>query len=144
MKIKILEESQVVMSNYGSIHDYFAWPTLKRLKNGRLALGASGYRMEHICPFGTVLAARSEDGGYTWGEPYVIQKTPLDDRDAGLCAFGESGLIVASFNNTREMQRGWRESWCTEEEIAFNRAYVNSVTDEEESKYLGSTFKVNL
>ena len=68
MKIKILEKARVVMSNYGSIHDYFAWPTVKRLKNGRLALGASGYRMEHICPFGKAVLSFSEDEGKTWSE----------------------------------------------------------------------------
>ena len=107
MKIKILEEARVVMSNYGSIHDYFAWPTVKRLKNGRLAMGASGYRMEHICPFGKAVLSFSEDEGKTWSVPAPIIDTVLDDRDTGLCPFGESGLIVTSFNNTRQMQKGY-------------------------------------
>ena len=146
MKIKILEESQVVMSNYGSIHDYFAWPTLKRLKNGRLALGASGYRMEHICPFGKAVLSFSEDEGQSWSVPAPVIDTVLDDRDTGLCPFGESGLIVTSFNNTRQMQKGYLDGHInrrTEAEKAYVLGYLSLISDEQEQAVLGSTYKVS-
>ena len=146
MKIKILEEARVVMSNYGSIHDYFGWPTVKRLRNGRLALGASGYRMEHICPFGKAVLSFSEDEGKTWTIPAPIIDTVLDDRDTGLCPFGESGLIITSFNNTREMQRGWIDGHInrrTEEEKTYVLGYLSLISDEQEQAALGSTYKVS-
>ena len=65
-------------------HAYNGWPTVISLSDGTLLAAWSGNRLKHICPFGEVKAARSTDGGYTWGEPYTIQNTPLDDRDAGL------------------------------------------------------------
>ena len=146
MKIKILEEARVVMSNYGSIHDYFAWPTVKRLGNGRLALGASGYRMEHICPFGKAVLSFSEDEGQSWTVPAPIIDTVLDDRDTGLCPFGQSGLIITSFNNTRQMQKGWLDGHInrrTEEEKAYVLGYLSLVSDEQEAAALGSTYKVS-
>jgi len=143
MNIKTIGEPRVVMNNPDSKHDYFGWPSAIRLKNGRIAIGASGFRLGHVCPFGKAVIAISENEGETFTPPQVVIDTPLDDRDWGLCTFGESGLIVTSFNNTRAMQRGWHETWCTPEEMAYNRAYLDAVTDEEENKYLGSTFKVS-
>ena len=146
MKIKILEEARVVMSNYGSIHDYFAWPTVKRLGNGRLALGASGYRMEHICPFGKAVLSFSEDEGQSWTVPAPIIDTVLDDRDTGLCPFGQSGLIITSFNNTRQMQKGWLNGHInprTPEEKTYVSGYLSLVSDEQEAAALGSTYKVS-
>ena len=146
MKITILEEARVVMSNYGSIHDYFGWPTVKRLRNGRLALGASGYRMEHICPFGKAVLSFSENEGKTWTVPAPIIDTVLDDRDTGLCPFGQSGLIITSFNNTRQMQMGWLNGHInrrTEEEKDYVRGYLSLISDEQEKAALGSTYKVS-
>ena len=146
MKIKILEESRVVMSNYGNIHDYFAWPTVKRLKNSRLALGASGYRMEHICPFGKAVLSFSEDEGKTWTVPAPVIDTVLDDRDTGLCPFGQAGLIITSFNNTRAMQKKHINGHInrrTEEEKAYVLGYLSLVSDEQESAVLGSTYKIS-
>ena len=146
MNITILEEARVVMSNYGSIHDYFGWPTVKRLRNGRLALGASGYRMEHICPFGKAVLSFSENEGKTWTVPAPIIDTVLDDRDTGLCPFDQSGLIITSFNNTRQMQMGWLNGHInrrTEEEKDYVRGYLSLISDEQEKAALGSTYKVS-
>jgi len=76
---------------------YHAWPTVISLSDGALLAAWSGERLKHICPFGKVLAARSADGGYTWGEPYIIQNTPLDDRDAGLCEIAPGVILMTSF-----------------------------------------------
>ncbi len=90
---------RTILSNYDSVHDYFGWPTVARLRDGRLALAVSGFRVMHLCPFGKTVMAFSEDEGETWSAPTVVFDTPLDDRDGGLCPFGESGLAVTSFNN---------------------------------------------
>ena len=147
MKINIIENAKVIMSNRDSRHNYFAWPTVAKLKNGKSAVTASGYRLYHICPFGKAVMITSEDEGKTFSPLQTIIDTPLDDRDAGICPFGESGVIVTSFNNTRQMQKNWARSVYmdrkTEEEIKYIESYIDNVTDEQESKYLGSTYKVS-
>ena len=147
MKIKILQDARVIMSNRDSRHNNFAWPTVARLKNGKIAVTASGYRLYHICPFGKAVMITSEDEGKTFSPLQTVIDTPLDDRDAGICPFGESGVIVTSFNNTRQMQKNWARSVYmdrkTEEEIKYIESYIDNVTDEQEAKYLGSTYKVS-
>ena len=61
----------------------------------------------------------------------------LDDRDVGLTVFGESGLIVTSFNNSLEFQR---ENMPQTEEC-FN--YINSVSAEAEAEALGVLFRIS-
>lgn len=61
--------------------------------------------MEHVCPFGRVLAVRSLDEGKTWSAPITAINTPLDDRDAGIVNLGHNRLLLTSFTNSREMQR---------------------------------------
>lgn len=137
MKIRLIGEVKTVMSNPGGAHRYFGWPTIARLKNGRIAVGASGYRLEHVCPFGKGVVAFSDDEGESFTAPEAVIDTVLDDRDVGLTPFGDSGLIVTSFNNTTAFQRGNMPQ--TEE--CFN--YIDSVDPEEEKKALGSTFRIS-
>ena len=88
-----------IIENRDSVHCYFGWPTVARLKDGRLAAGVSGFRLGHVCPFGKSVISFSEDEGKTWSAPSVVFDTLLDDRDTGLCPFGEDGLAVTCFNN---------------------------------------------
>jgi hypothetical protein len=153
MKIIRYGEPTVIMSNEDGRHKYFAWPTVTRLKNGRIAAVASGYRLSHICPFGKTVISFSEDEGKTYTRPAPVIDTPLDDRDGGILAFGESGVIVTSFNNTANMQRSHlnnRYNLAGEGEEAqkklmteYRSAYLDYITPEDEEKYLGSTFRVS-
>ena len=122
MKIEILSR-KVICENVDGRHDYFGWPTVTRMKNGKLVMGASGLRLAHLCPFGKCVLSFSEDEGQTWSLPAVVIDTPLDDRDCGLAAFGESSLLVNSFNNTTQMQRkfsrSWGAEWKSPEELAL-------------------------
>lgn len=136
-KINLIDSPKVVMSNPHSSHNYFAWPTVARLQNGEICVGASGYRVEHICPFGTGVIAFSKDNGESYSELIPVFDTPLDDRDVGLTPFGESGLIATSFNNTLEFQR---ENMPQTQECID---YVNSVSAEDEEKYLGILFRTS-
>ncbi len=124
---------------------YNAWPTVITLSDGTLLAGWSGDRFKHICPFGRVMMARSNDGGYTWLPPYCVQDTPLDDRDAGLLQAGDT-IIMSSFNNDREMQRKYLDHWLhapnTPEKRAFVEAYINLISDEEEST-VGPTLAIS-
>lgn len=141
MKIKKIGDPSVIMSNPLSKHNYFAWPSAVRLQNGRIAVGASGYRLQHVCPFGKSVLSYSEDEGESYTLPAPVIDTVLDDRDVGLCPFGESGLIFTSFNNTTEFQRTYLERHP--EEAAYRAAYLDSVTQEEQDAVLGTTFRVS-
>ena len=96
MKIELMGAPRVIMENPASRHCYFAWPTVARLRNGRLAVAASGYRLTHVCPFGKGVLSFSENEGETWTQPMVVVDTVMDNRDAGVLPFGESGVFYHS------------------------------------------------
>lgn len=125
------------------IFAYNAWPSVIALTDGSLLAAWSGDRYRHICPFGRVLAARSFDDGYTWQPPYTVQNTPLDDRDAGLCAAGGK-ILLTSFNNSRAQQRFYMETkkW-NNVSPALIEGYLCEISDEDERRYLGGTLAVS-
>lgn len=137
MKIELIGKPKTIISNPDSPHGYFAWPTAKLLQNGKIAVGASGFRFEHICPFGKAVISYSTDGGETYTLPAPVIDTPLDDRDAGICTFGESGVIFTSFNNSADMQREHNK------DNAYIQSYIDTITKEDEEKYLGSLFRIS-
>lgn len=137
MNIKLIGNAEIIMSNPHSHHGYFAWPTVSLLQNGKIAVGASGFRLEHVCPFGKAVISFSSDGGETYTLPAPVIDTPLDDRDAGICTFGKSGVIFTSFNNSAEMQREYNQ------ENEYVQNYINTITKEDEEKYLGATFRIS-
>lgn len=144
MKIKQIGEGKVVMSNPYSYHNYFAWPTVCRLRNGRLALGASGYRLRHVCPFGKSVMSISENEGESWSIPMPVIDTVLDDRDVGIAAFGDSGVIFTSFNNSTEYQHSVIDKYKqSEQEAAYRASYLDMVDLKDQDKYLGSTFRIS-
>lgn len=144
MKITLIGRPETIMSNPESLHNYFGWPTVARLKNGELAVGASGFRLRHVCPFGKAVIAKSRDEGKSWSLPMPVIDTPLDDRDAGLCPFGESGLIMTSFNNSVAQQDEWSSGhWYTEDVRGYIKGYLGIVHGDAEKKYLGATFKIS-
>lgn len=137
MKIERIGDIKTVMSNPDSHHGYFAWPTVAILQDGKIAVGASGFRLEHVCPFGKSVISYSCDGGETYTLPAPVIDTPLDDRDTGICPFGESGVIVTSFNNSAEIQRGYNQN------NKYVQSYIDTITPEDEEKYLGATFRIS-
>lgn len=137
MKIELIGNPETIMSNPHSRHGYFAWPTVSILQDGKIAVGASGFRLEHICPFGKAVISYSLDGGETYTLPAPVIDTPLDDRDAGICTFGEKGVIFTSFNNSADMQRQYNK------ENEYVQSYINTITKEDEEKYLGSVFRIS-
>lgn len=137
MKIELTSPVRTVMSAPDSPRNYFGWPSVARLKNGRIAVAASGNRLEHVCPFGQAVMSLSEDEAETFSPPAPVINTPLDDRDAGLCAFGESGLILTSFNNEIAFQRNYHK------DDPSVQGYLDALTEAQEKKYLGSTFRVS-
>ena len=63
MKIERIGEKKIIMSAPNQKNNYFAWPSVKRLQDGRIAVGASGFRLRHICPFGKAVMITSKDEG---------------------------------------------------------------------------------
>ena len=137
MNIELIGKPEIVMSNPDSYHGYFAWPTVSLLQDGKIAVGASGFRLEHICPFGKAVISYSFDGGKTYTMPAPVIDTPLDDRDAGICTFGENGVIFTSFNNSADMQRQHNH------ENEYVQSYIEKITKKDEEKYLGSCFRIS-
>lgn len=143
MKINILKEAEVIMSNPGGKHNFFAWPTVTKLQNGKVAVVASGYRLAHVCPFGKTVISYSEDEGNSYTVPAPVIDTVLDDRDGGILAYGDKNVIVTSFNNTRRFQKRDFHKLVKEPQHEYCYGYLNSVTDEEEDRDFGSNFKIS-
>ena len=135
MKIAHIGEKKVIMSAPGMRNNYFAWPSAKRLQDGRIAVGASGFRLRHVCPFGKAVMMTSTDEGATYSLPTPVIDTCLDDRDCGIATFGKSGVIVTSFNNTVNFQR----YHATKED----KLHLDSISPEDEARDLGATFRIS-
>ena len=137
MKIITVKPLSTICANPNGIHKYFAWPSVARLQDGSLAMVASGFRLSHICPFGKVVMCRSYDEGESWTAPEILMDTPLDDRDAGICPFGESGVIVTSFNNHPDFQRKHQG------DSLYRKSYIDKVEQTDYQKFLGSTMVIS-
>ena len=81
---------------------YQAWPTVTKDENGILYAASSGHRLGHVCPFGKNLMYVSRDEGKSWEGPIIINDTYMDDRDAGLYAWGDGNLILTWFSLRKE------------------------------------------
>lgn len=147
MKIQKIGTPAIVMSNPYGKACYFAWPSVARLQNGKIAVVASGYRYGHICPFGKAVISYSENEGETYTAPAPVIDTPLDDRDAGILTFGDSGVMVTSFNNSVQFQREHiqkrRLANGDDKREDFFEKTLDMITAEEEERYLGSLFRIS-
>jgi hypothetical protein len=119
---------------------YNAWPTICKDENEKLYVACSGHRAGHLCPFGKNYLFTSTDNGNKWSAPTIINDTYLDDRDAGVLSFGENGVIVTSFNNTIKFQRDTAQRSGAKNYIL---SYLDTLSEEDEKRYLGSTFRVS-
>ena len=138
MKAKLIGEPQIIMSNpYNRFHRYFGWPSVAKLQNGKIAVVSSAFRNTHVCPFGKAVISYSENNGETYSLPAPVIDTVLDDRDAGIVTFGESGVIVTSFNNHPDRQR------ICAGESRYRHGYLDMITEADVEKCLGSTFRIS-
>ena len=135
MKIVRIGAPETIMSHPESRYNYFGWPTVKRLQDGRIAVGASGFRKRHVCPYGKAVISYSSDGGKSYTSPIPVIDTSLDDRDCGIATFGESGMIVTSFNNTVAFQM----KYADEED----RGHLSKITREDEARDIGANFCIS-
>lgn len=113
---------------------YFAWPSVESLGGSRLIAVASGFRQGHVDPYGKVVGWISEDNGETWGEPFVIADTVLDDRDAGV-VYWNGRIIVTWFTAPVRNYKGQGNAeWD---------AYCANITAEQEARCLGANMSVS-
>lgn len=150
MKLIKSEPKRTICSNPDSIFRYFGWPSVARLQDGTLAMGASGFRMKHVCPFGKVIMCYSRNEGKDWTMPAVVLDTILDDRDCGVVPFGKDGVMVTSFNNTVTAQRNWNtgNGSIPEAELSNERKFIEAYLRVVEGlgtqdKYIGSTYRIS-
>lgn len=151
MKKLDVSPKQVLCANDDSPFMYFGWPSVTRLPDGALAMVTSGFRLEHVCPFGKGVICYSRDEGKSWTAPAVIIDTPLDDRDSGITPFaGGKRVIFTSFNNTTAFQRKvnakrhFAQSPLVRAEADLIDAYLNYVDVQGSAeKYLGSTYCIS-
>lgn len=72
------------------------FPSAIRLASGRiLAVYREG--SGHVRSVGRILAVASDDEGRTWGEPWVVVDTLLDDRDPMLTQLGNGDVLLMYF-----------------------------------------------
>lgn len=142
--MRIIQRGQIAGPN-DTLRRGYAWPSVTRLMDGRLAAVFSGERLNHVCPFGKVMISYSEDEGEHWTLPATLLDTPLDDRDAGICVC-DGKVYVTTFTNTLAFQKShlnkYPEDW-TEAEKRFVRAYLKLIPSEEEERFLGSLYVVS-
>lgn len=131
MNYKILE-SRVICKQPGR---YIGWPTIAKGPDGELVVSFSGDRDAHVDPFGKTFVMRSDDGGETWGEPRLVNDTPLDDRDAGVCICDDGTVIVSWFTSHYEPDRYMK--MCPEGEEERWRGKIESVGQEEIRRWAG-------
>lgn len=148
MEITLRGGAETIIQNPHSKHNYFGWPSIARLQSGALAAVCSGYRCGHVCPFGKAVMALSTDEGKTWTGAWPVIDTPLDDRDAGICVFGEGGVMITSFNNTLQAQRNWNPlpadaAAPSDWRARYYNAYLDTVSPAEEARFLGSEFRLS-
>ena len=156
MDVTIIEKGTVYHSE--KTFSYSAWPTVTKLSDGTISVVFSGNRAWHVCPFGRLLMSKSTDNGATWTQPQTVIDTLLDDRDGGICVFGENKdkVFVSSFTNTPDMQsellknEGMRIAFpaITDELVALNDSYYNYLFSrfdkkEVENSYLGGIYKIS-
>ena len=106
---------------------YIGWPTIACLPDGELIAIFSGDRDCHVDPFGKNLLVRSPDGGTTWRQPELVNDSPLDDRDTGLCACPDGTLIMSWFTSHYRTDAYLRN--CPKGEESRWREKIGTVTD---------------
>ena len=77
----------------------------------------------------------------------MIQNTPLDDRDAGLCEVAPGKILMTSFSETLDEAARFMTHWLhaprtTEEREMMEKRYAE-ITDTDEARYHGATLAVS-
>lgn len=133
-KITILEKQTVFELPKSSYLYYFGWPTIAKMPDGKLVLAASGFRHEHICPWGKSVIFESTDEGKTWGEPKIINNSLIDDRDTGLLSLLDGSLVMTWFTSDTRTLHDLNHH--------FAGSTISTWTDEAVQSCLGSFIRI--
>ena len=98
--LKRLQAEHGILYSRGNdtLFGYFGWPTVAKLDSRTLLVGASGFRTQHIDPFGKTTLFRSNNAGRSWEEPFILNDSPIDDRDVGVTALRDGRVLVSWFS----------------------------------------------
>lgn len=102
MPIEILKDGIISRKTEGSFR-YHAWGTVARMTDGTLAAGISAGRHWHLDCFGKTYLFLSRDEGETWSCPILVNDTWMDDRDVGVVALPNNGLMVTWFTGDYDL-----------------------------------------
>ncbi|MEA3254124.1 MAG: sialidase family protein [Chloroflexota bacterium] len=123
-------DSQVICRQPGR---YIGWPTVAKASDGELLVVFSGDRDAHVDPFGKTCLVRSSDHGATWSEAVVINDTPLDDRDAGLCICPDGSLVASWFTSHYDDYLAMT-GYCQGEEARWQEA-ISQVSEDDVDRW---------
>ena len=129
--------SQTICTQAGR---YIGWPTIGKMPDGTLLAVFSGDRDAHVDPFGKTMFVRSTDNGQTWSEPELINDTPLDDRDAGICVCRD-GTVVVSWFTSHYTDETYLAMCRTEEEKVRRQAYLRDVNPADIRQWAGESLE---
>ena len=144
--VQVESAHKMIQADHGTVcsftddfFGYFSWPTVAKMQDGRLIVAASGFRAGHLCPFGRTVLCYSEDNGENWTAPQVLNDSPLDDRDAGVVAFGSESLLVSWFSSDMRVFTSEKEidTWQDREKAQRYRNGFRRVTDNAAATYSG-------
>ncbi len=126
------------------MYGYNGWPTVCRTDDGKLISICSGYRMQHICPFGKTVMNISSDDGKTWSAPIIVNDSPLDDRDAGIVSLGGKKLLATWFVHPAEVYEKTYAQYimnaCSDVERPIARAQLDSFASLDEKRRMGGSY----
>ncbi|MBE6957080.1 MAG: exo-alpha-sialidase [Ruminococcaceae bacterium] len=134
--IKVNGERSFVSRVTDGAFRYHAWATIAKLTDGTLAVGASAHRQWHVCPFGKNYLYLSKNEGKTWSRPIVVNDSWMDERDVGLCALPNNGLLMTWFNHGHgflDIRSASLARNYTPTEWAFVQAYRAVTWNDEET-----------
>lgn len=136
--IKIAGKHGIISRVTDGAFRYHGWPTIAKLTDGTLAVGCSAHRMWHVCPFGKNYLYLSKNEGKTWSAPIVVNDSWMDERDVGLCALPNNGLLMTWFNHNYDILEHRAVSLArnyTPEEMVFAHAYRAVSIQDANAKY---------
>ena len=137
--MKIIKHG-VISKNFDGRGAY--WGTIARLPDGKIGAVWSGGRMGHVCPFGRVEMATSVDGE-KFTLPSIIFDSLLDDRDAGLTAWGNKTVMTTFTLSVDYMHMAIDDPgtpiWSYAPDLkAIAKHHLNRITPEYQDKHIGS------
>jgi len=130
-----------------SLYGYQGWPTVAKDENGVLYAVCSGFRVQHICPFGKTVMYISKNNGRTWTPPIVINDTYMDDRDAGILYLGNGKMLVSWFTHSPEEYTKRYRDWIVNNAGAARQMVEGALADyaslPEEEQVGGSYIRIS-